>query len=642
MSIREFPFGFYFGKSQKTPTIPNFEQRSINAEFELGVRNETQVQISNRDTVTIVVIGIAYDVGRTEDWHSSIADSLIVSWETGEAAFHSRLDTLAGRYTIFVVSDSSFRVYHDALGMSSTYINASHSLVCSHIDLGRRVCENRIKELPPLEPSGQHYRGTETPDPNYKALLPNFYFDSASSAFNRFYPRGEMKYSNKTLEFRMSRGEELVRRSVVNLEKQGLKLYAALTAGSDSRLVTAAFRAEDIPVSFVTYGQERVSEKETPTELSYQQDILCASRIAKDLGLTHIKVLVDSLGDFRALTQEESSILNRNSTKRHARNFQIVYEEMIGNRSAVMAVAPGLESWIDYFSSSQPGITPKQDWEACYLAVAGLVNEAPEIKRQALEKAWNDGALDLVKDYEISLSNLVFWEIRCGRFQSEAINSQSTAFLPINPLGIRELIEIANTLPFTQRKSRRFHRELIQRLFAPLDAYPYNGVRSIPDTSEIQTSEESYVDSSEKGHSCIRFTVEDSVSLTSDTLCKGDRVYKQYVFPLAQGAAEIVIENGYALSKATKAVAIFVEVDDGQTIRLDIGWSSEPRSITVSGLQRGQLIKIGVEALTNLGRSWIAPSRSVVKSLRVYGEPYFEEPKILTNDRLGEISNASE
>ena len=658
--IRLFPYGFLIAKEGFINGRPGFETVQLPFGYQMSKRKEVELNLATSDHTAVLVIGVCYFVDDEVNCFSSPAQRLLDALNRSDEEFYGLLDVVAGRFVIAIFQqDGELKIFNDPLGMQNVYVDAKNGFIASHSKFIRSVRSELGIAQQECDAPSQYYFWNETEDPDVEALVPNFYFSFDTGTQHRYYPRQLNRFSHLSDDEKASLGADLAAKSVRKLRSFGWRIACALTAGYDCRTVAAALLSEGVSVEFVTYGTKQAIKNKSNNETlyTYSQDVEVASRIAGDLNLNYRVIDLEN-GDGFQLTAEEKQILDANTFLRHGRQFQKQYERLFGNDRVIMAVGAGLETFIDYYSTGSRALSPKEDWKEAIIAVAGL-NTIPKTELGAqLDKLWEKGQYKKIENFGFSLSNLILWEQRCGRFQSEAINAQLSAFLPINPLGIRTLFEIGQGLDLDLRKQHHFQVQLIGRLFGALLGYPFNADKTLPEIAQRAGSYRSKIavksdqlsifrDSTTRSHSETRFTVPGTLALTEDCLSEGCCVYFEHVYFLSQGSIYLSLENDYSRDLRVGTVDIFVQVNGERIWRQDIGWESTKLELGVHGLQRGDLIQVGVCANETLGRSWIAPSQLRLREFRPVPRKVIQPLKCVSNsandeqiqeDELGEIN----
>src|SRR5699024_5659717 len=390
--------------------------------------------------------------------------------------FHRSLDLIVGRFVAFIWQGTSLRIYHDPIALRPVYFNAADGFISSHAPLLRELREYTHKEIQVLAKPGQHKLWEETEDPDVSALPPNFYLDVSEQQIRRYYPHRNIESSQLSEDERVSRAVQLARNSMAYWNSLPIKIYSALTGGLDTRINAAAALGAGVDVNFVTYGSRgEITDADTGSGRSYKTDFHITSQISRALHLNHTLLAIQDVAQFK-LSQDEKNILSRNTFGSHAIQFQGLYEKHLGRQPSLCFVGTAFEGMRDYFISDTRPLSPFDEFKTALSAIGGFKKgtRESELTDELAQEIWAKYYMDKTQEQEYPIANLMFIELRAGRFQNEAINCQSTAFLPINPLAIRAFFELWQGYEFSQRKNSDFDHSFIKELCPAISAFDIN------------------------------------------------------------------------------------------------------------------------------------------------------------------------
>ena len=615
MSIRRYPFGFMFSDEPSqtfSPDDADFDRAYVWDNYHLYTRSETQPKQLGDHNMGLIWLGYAVDTSQ-EAPASHVSETAYSKLSEGLHAFHEFLDYVVGRWAAIISINGEVSIYHDALALQPVYLSKDAVLAASHLPLISRELDSRRNESTSLSSLGQLKLPFETEDKRVLALAPNFAFSFHSLRPERYYPRDSTDIRHSTLSESLNEARILTQRSMAYWSSLPFELHSALTAGLDSRVNVAAALGTGCDITAVSYGSNRQStEDDGATARSYKLDVQTAAQICRDLSIPQFVLPIEKSKDFR-LNAAEKDILSKNSVGSHASSFQGLYEEFLGKSPSICFVGTGYEAVKDYYVSPNDPLDDFQEFKKTFTALTNPKSESrsPEESEQVAAKYWKEYGYQQASTNGISPGNLVFWEVRAGRFQSEAINCQTTAFLPIAPLAIRRLFKLGLGLPFESRRTSTFFKSLIAELCPPLAGYPINGKPFMQIESPFVQlpgiySKIAAEDKVEKR----RQTISNKIQLPNTHLADGDEVFYQDSFQVPSGTLRLTYHNKYNVGKAINAVSHFVRINDVDVYICPIGERSDPNTVLIDGLSAGDTIEFGLRSTRANGVAWTPVSRT--------------------------------
>lgn len=613
MTIRLFPFGFMYSKAAELNFLGNtlnWSQVTTPDSGQLWVSEDNPKQSYYGKSFKAIWLGHSCWIGDEAISGEKIAKFSVETLERGGwQELHEAMDLIVGRYVAFIWSETEFRVYHDSTALRPVYFNLNDGYIVSHGPLLRNLRNASGQYSHPLVNLGQHKLWEETEDPDVSALPPNFYIDVQAKTIRRFYPHSPLRFQQQSRAQRQQRALELARRSMKYWGASKLKVHCALTGGLDTRINAAAALGSGLDINYVTYGAHgKLSESDSKTERSYKNDFLISSSIAEALNLDQSLLSVQDSVHFQ-LTNEELEILGSNNFRSHASRFQGLYESTLGTEGSLCFVGTAFGSMRDHFVSGRLPMSPFDEFKAALRVIAGF-SKGPRggaLTDSHAAELWDRYELQTAVENNFPIANLLCIELRAGRFQNEAINCQSTAFLPINPLAIREFFEISQAYTFKQRKNSDFLHAFIANIYPALAAFPvneqprHNPIEDI--TSNIKIKKGTL-------HTTIELA-EDAPQNRNDRICleqgflyKGAAKWFERQFSLSSGALSLSIKNGYFLGRAATNLEIFVSVNYEIVEQAPLGLRNSPYFFHIEGLKNGDVIGAGIRATRDNGPAW--------------------------------------
>lgn len=610
MTIREYPFGFFITENTAPLVEANnrpFIAKQISPDLTLFHQPELPVEVFGNRDCGVVLLGFGTSTQAAEDSTESFAKAAWSALSKGEDEFHAFLDYAVGRWAAIVFYNGELRLYNDTLAMQPIYYARDSFAVSSHLPLLIEHLDKAGQGRIELQKLGPHKLWDETEDPRIGAVPANFYYEIYGRHLTRFYPHRPVESDTEQYEHRLGESVELIRNSVNFWSALPFKLFVALTAGMDTRLCAAATMSTGVPFTFVTYGSiSAPSDSDTNAGRSYKIDVQAARRIAHDFKADSIILPVED-ARLNALSAEERETLSRNSLGKHALFFQNLYEKTLGVQPSICFVGTGFEGLRDYYVTTDRPFSPFEEFKKVVGGIAGYseTRRGRRLSDAEAEGLWNEFEMETVLTHNFPIGNLLYQELRGSRFQSEAINCQATAFLPINPIAIRRVLETAQLLPIYERKASTFHRDLISQTFPALLGYPVNG----KPFQQIETQKLSFppvFSRSGDNSDAVQATqhLPDKIQLGSAQLCAGGEKFFRSSFTSHAGSLHIGFVNGYAIGRPVTNVIHFVRVNGRDAWTLPLGERSDECYLVIDGLSPGDQVDFGIRSTRENGVAW--------------------------------------
>lgn len=632
MTVRLYPFGF-IGSTNGFATRDLEERgfRRVRAweDLDLLVQGDTKYEVCGTGELGIIWIGIGTSLN-SEVVGATIAEQAYHHLSEGLPRFHEFLDFVVGRWAAIVSVKKRLRIYNDTLALQPVYVSRDSFLFCSHLPLLTEELDKRSGSDSAIVDLGQHKLWDETEDRRISALPANHFFDSALKRIVRFYPHHVISRGPSDYPERIDEVIEMSSRSVKFWAQQPYQLYVALTAGLDTRLCLAATLKAGIDATCVTYGsKEPPNESDRTTAKSYKTDVAAAQQISRDFDLDGIILAIEEASKHN-LTDGEKKILSANNLGRHALSFQGLYEAHLGRVPSICFVGSGLETVKDYYVSTERISTPRDEFVNLVKALGRGSGEHPygELNKDDFGELWNQENMDAVSASGFPINNLVFWELRASRFQSEAINCQATAFMPINPLAFRALFEVGQLLHFYERKNSRFYWDFIAGSAPRLLSYEVNGTPfEVPKHDCCQLPLAERKSSGETPTERVQIPP-DIIQLSADHLSEGAEIFFWDQIDVDYGALLVGFHSRYDIGKQVRNIEIFLRVNGAEVWSQGIGLNGIPVFTTVAGLKRGDALEFGLRSTRDNGVAWSNVSKIKLLKWQCFDQKYETDLKV--------------
>ena len=605
MAVRKYPFGFVIseeGLNLDDYLDAEFVSTRLAGRIVLSTRPDTPVEFAGDSECGVALLGFAKYVGDNDK--QRFIDLALDRLKDGRSTLEHFLDLVVGRWVIIVFDQGSVSIYNDTLALQPLYFSREFDFATSHLPLSVAIEDYISGNKCNLDELGQIKFWDETEDARVGALPANFRLNWGTKRIERFYPHADADSCvGASFDEELDRCIALVDRSVKYWASLNFDLFVALTAGMDTRMCAAAALRAGVELSFVTYGSKApLKEGDGVTATSYKRDVIVASQIAKDLKVKSVILAREDASNY-VLSAADRDALNSNSFGRHAANFQGLYEDHLGRNQSICFVGTGLEVFKDYYAGISKPKTEFDAFKSLSTSLGGL-SRAEDPATIDFEGLFERLGFDRVISSDFSVSNIFYWELRASRFQSEAINCQATAFLPINPFAIRRVFEAAQRLPFYSRKNSGFYKEFILRAFPPLAGYEVNGEPFIerPEQAEYpEIFEKTGVD----GLTVPRLhTPPNILQLRETLLTHGSEQFFSSNFGLDEGRLRIRFSTPHQMGKTFSNLVLFLRVNGHDVWTVQVGPSPDESIVVAEGLKRDDQVDFGVRATQDNGVAW--------------------------------------
>ncbi len=197
------------------------------------------------------LLGDAFDPERGIHNKAQLLEDL--AGATSEQEFYKALDRLAGRFLLILPrGDGGLHLYQDAMGSRTVFYATNQPVAASHSEIVGKLVGNGLSDfvIPFLtsrnyaQKATKYLPGVATPYEHVRQLTPNTQLSMPKQSVTRFWPRGP--HEKPTTDTEALDALILHMRGLVeHFQVARLKSLIGLTAGTDSRLLFAAFRSSD-------------------------------------------------------------------------------------------------------------------------------------------------------------------------------------------------------------------------------------------------------------------------------------------------------------------------------------------------------------------------------------------------------------
>jgi hypothetical protein len=427
------------------------------------------VHQSSNDRHCLLLLGFALDPEHPSRSDQNIADELLSSCDDSTSLF-KHLGRITGRFAVLVgdatvqggalrliVGDSSsFRQIHHGRHDGHFFVTSSIKMFLDYIGDECQIRHDKaiFMRHPQFAWNGHGWYCDEAADDRLRRLLPNHYFDYSANKVYRIplEPHaGNLKSSDVY---------ETCASLLKGAYKALLNRYALLqpvTAGMDSRMLVASTREFVKDLQYYVFDFERADRR---------MDIQIAEQIAKDKHL-----------NFRILrTQKVTDAFREEYSKEHVfprvdlgtRGIQYHYfNHRTGN---VINVNGNCGEILRCYLGFCNGMIPRHR-----MYYYTRYSEQFPFLREAIEN-WYDEAAIAVRDTDVSILDLFYWELKMGVWGAQYPFEQDIAIEECSPFNNKRLLLTFMSIPARLRRKPllKAPKEWVEYMWPGLSRYPIN------------------------------------------------------------------------------------------------------------------------------------------------------------------------
>lgn len=647
VALHPYPRGFVIFRRDSSPTLPEgWSTVSLGDSEWLFAHDHLEtpelVTVGDGDH-WVLVHGLCLYAGEDER-DMTPAQRLAEAAASDESSFLELLDELGGRHIVLLGHSHSFSLYQDASGMRSVYFSSEADLVTSHVHLLNGLQPHR-ERTPDQGLSGFMRAWARTPFLGIDAMLPNHSLTVPGYHITRFFPRRINRFSSWTVQDRIVEFRNLWERQWKQLLARRNELVMSVTGGNDSRTSLALLAHEMDSIKTFTYTVPDFMT--TDWARSLQRDRLIVEQIKSCVNLKHRYI---SMGSQSPITsQAAKSTIAKNSVGTHGTwllpyyikhfsdesvihirgNTFGVYKAPWGSRNNNDNVEGLRKQYVTLTKSDQPA-EPPESREQYFLS---------GVKRWEYNK----------DQFGYHRLELLYWEIRLGRWASEIYNETDIAFASFDPTNVRSLIEIALSFTISEKRNKFFQAELINSAYPILNFPGKNDTRNLYE----QTRTDSYrTTTPHKNETPI--DLEPTMELTTETssdvstlLAGGDNdlfipaekflpgtTAARKIKPLpANGTLTFTLLSPYSKREARNSWYYQVTVNGVPYARWEGALRRRPTHVTLANLKPTHNVEIQAVALRNRQDidSWEGATRATITDLLFTEEQVTGDPGIATD-----------
>lgn len=464
-SLRDQPFaGGFFLTKFNLKKVANFQPFQLTSEWTFwhDARGTLKTKVGKHQC-QVVLFGTFFHLEENDSTRA--LNKLVHALERGTSEFEAELDFLVGRFVLITVKNSQCHIYHDALGTRSIYYATNKCNIASHFNL--LLLDSEID--PPRTWRESRMAMDLTKSSAIRQLLPNFKLNANTREITRYFPVQENEFADWSHAQKQTEITRLWKNALNSLFDTDKKIVYSITGGLDSRLSLAMANERWSDLTLYTYGTKN------PSSSNYSQVMNRDFLIAQNL----VNIIQPNKYYFIDLTENKkieptlSLLLNSNSIIKHGPGLVQRYRDKFPGDNWIHVRSTGLEVTRNYFGA----------------------NDSLDSIIRTCEK---DGATGFQSRIDVlgyashlfgyNKKDLIYWELRMGKWHSEVLNENDAAFETILPHNNRRIIKLFLAYDLDERRRSFPLKELINNTAPLLNFFGVNDTRNLYEiTRDVQT-----------------------------------------------------------------------------------------------------------------------------------------------------------
>lgn len=611
-----FPRGFIFTEVATAP--PREVQHFIKQETELGILwHHPALEVALRVTpnAVVVILGHAAYVPLYKD-SILVLDQIVekvAEFHYNETELHDFLYDLAGRYAVLIITNEGGRVYHDAHGMRSVYIDKINNAISSHIGL-LKAYYSPASSSSKLSDLTLPYQFDQTSFKHVTPLVPNHYFDLSSKIQKRYFPLQNNRFTDFSYDEKVDYFIDIWQKQLAAYSKK-YSLVMSLTGGLDSRTSLALAKPIWPSMHTFTYTTDPVPDDKWSSSLD--KDRVIVEQILDSMILSHSMLKRESSSEY---SSADEWVLNSNSAGQHGRWILDLYMREVTPRGNMHLRANLLETARNYYAKFA-------DETAEYGGLLRLIEASLSGGKNRKHYTKNKSIID--DDISSALTRLQFdlvhsdynyldiyyWEIRMGRWVSEVFNETDVAFDTFIPFNVRSLIDIGLSMNDEIKSTNQLFTDAINKTAPVLNFFGINELSNLyeykRELASSTTERRNDFPLEHAGTFAIRGTDAIEIDQSSHSiqvplkyLTKGTVVRKNYT-AIHDMNLRVGIFNEYFNTNGFGYLKLNVYVNGSLAAENDISQWKYPFGVTIPGITMGDTLAIEMHVLRNCSaKSW--------------------------------------
>lgn len=587
-NLRDLPYSKGFVLAQEDFRDPaHFSKVNLPSGWFLWKDEAVKTDIATFADDFIIVRGHWVDTSEEAQEDGTAQQLMSVLRTTGEIGFLRRLARFGGRFVLIVRHDNEVRVYNDATGLRSVYYSNQRPLVASHLHL-----LNELDHGPRTHDRNSTIRALDaTPYPHIRQLLPNFRLDPTTSSVERFFPFEPNRFTTMSNAERLQEVEKIWKRVMDYYLDQSNNLAISITGGLDSKLTMAMCGSSSNRFHAYTYG---VSNAQSASAKTLEFDIEQVKSMLPVLDVRSHQFL--DITEKEPLSESLDELIQFNTWGKHGQYLVPLYRKMFPEDNWFHLRGTGVEIIRRYWAAD------KTDLESL-LSVLRKPG-TPPLEERAKRFGYHES------QYGYNLMDLLYWEIRMGKWHAEILNEQDAAFETFLPISVRDIYELLLAFSLEEREQATAVWELINRNYPVLNFWGANRTDNLYEQWRDERIERANASPDpENTFSGLELKFKKGDFQEDNTRCL--RIYETP----SSGALKFTINQPYRKTSAAGHFEWQVLLDGTAVVKCDGAITMTPTTVTLWNLPQGSTLEISLRSMRSIAeksRSWESASLTTI------------------------------
>ncbi|QJR81531.1 hypothetical protein CA267_012445 [Alteromonas pelagimontana] len=430
----------------------------------LLVHPESPVYKVKSSPTHVVLVGHIFDALNKEFDSQKIAEKL-AAYNSATKEFLGSLDSLAGRYVIFINFGRGWEVYPDAFGSKMRYFSPSHpGLVASHSSLLANACGAQLDFDMFAFISSESYRkrdvknlpGLATEYEDVYVAPANHMLELTQMNLERFWPRHNVRHND--MELAAATFIQYLDGYSDYIAKTFDKEIFGLTGGMDSRTMLAPLLAKGVEVESFTLLRGGADNR---------QDLETAKQLAISFGFAHTVVNVSTeasrIQGYFADVRKALRMTGGPQRLNTIHSNDTFYRAFKDKASVNSNFSRGFGGEIIRGFFQKQGKPLKKATAEKFAGIMGI-NGQEEITKHYFQHFIDNLSYD--KCYDADLFDIYYMEHRMSKWGANALTESDLTAHSMVGMSCRKLYEVNMGLPLDVRGTREVFKRTVQ-YFAP-------------------------------------------------------------------------------------------------------------------------------------------------------------------------------
>lgn len=439
--------------------------------YKIYVHEDQEFYRYENEEINVIMIGHAYNPFNMKYKEKELLEDAYNAYRKSKKELFETISEFTGIHIVIIFDKDKIVCVQDCGGMKSCYFGVieNNIYITSHTQLVADICDlemdefvRKIVKTKCYNIGNRYLPGNITTYKELKRLGPNTYLEYKDKKFtiNRFYPiksHREIK-NKKEFDEKIEEIARIMHNNCLLATKKWKKPAISLSGGMDSKTTLAA--ANGLYDKFLLYSFESKEAEE--------KDANAAHKICEEIRQEHkiykIPLNKDQIEDYEVMEK----IINHNTAYMMNLPQNEIAKLIFLYRLKDFDIE--LKSWV----SEVTRVTYERKYDIKFPEILNerqinvmnirwfmhpfLMRKGDKIYRTFLQET------DLNKKiYNYEHIDMCFWEIRCGSWETTAIQCFDMGNKTTIPYNNRKLLEDFLCFNHEDRKNGRVHKEIIKR-----------------------------------------------------------------------------------------------------------------------------------------------------------------------------------